>query len=186
MIQVYERNDYTRLVGWRFFYNVLHPLCDCNFKKYIYAFWGWVCWFKWPIINSLCGWRWSKIPRFCHSSPLMFETQVQLKLTTEFQEQYLCLYYCSTQIFIQELKLFHCSLHVNYIKHVLMSLHNTNVLWEICKRKFKLCSKCKSLGTIATFKCCVLHSVQYLTAAASHSLYCSKIDMLMPKRVGLH
>lgn len=46
-------------------------------------------------------------------------------------------------------------------------------------------SKCKSLGTIATFKCCVLLSVQYLTAPASHSLYCSKIDMLMLKVVGL-
>lgn len=46
-------------------------------------------------------------------------------------------------------------------------------------------SKCKSLGTITTFECCVLHSVQYLTATASHSLYCSKIDMLMQRRVGL-
>lgn len=46
-------------------------------------------------------------------------------------------------------------------------------------------SKCKSLGTITTFKCCVLLSVQYLTAPASHSLYCSKIDMLMQKVVGL-
>lgn len=49
------------------------------------------------------------------------------------------------------------------------------------RRRRRCDSKCKSLGTITTFKCCVLLSVQYLTAPASHSLYCSKIDMLMRK-----
>lgn len=46
-------------------------------------------------------------------------------------------YNSQAQIFIQEFKLSHCILHAHY-RHVLMSLHDPNVLWEICKRKFKL------------------------------------------------
>lgn len=75
--------------------------------------------------------------------------------------------------FFKEFKLSHCISHANH-GHVLMSPRRPTV-----EGKFKfVTAKRKSHGAISTFEMlCFLRSIQYRTAAAPHSLHCSKIDM---------
>lgn len=69
----------------------------------------------------------------------------------------------------------HCISHANH-GHVLMSPRRPTA-----DGKFKfVTAKRKSHGAISTFEMlCFLRSIQYRTAAAPHSLHCSKIDMLI-------